>query len=79
MTMEEAEYFRRRERQERAAAKQAGTLSARRAHQQLADNHSVLLYGIPSFDPVAPPANRRRDLGLRPAFTSGLLESRFRR
>lgn len=54
MTMEESDYFRRRERQERAAAKHAGTLSARRAHQQLADYYSIMLYGLSWCDPVTP-------------------------
>ena len=36
MTYEETEYFRRRERQERAAAKNSQNLAARRAHQQMA-------------------------------------------
>lgn len=37
------EYYRRRERQERIAAKAATSLAARRAHQELALRYSVLL------------------------------------
>lgn len=37
------DYFRRRERAERAAAKNAVSESARRAHQELAQNYSALL------------------------------------
>ena len=38
------DYFRRRERAERAAAKGASCEAARRAHQQLAQNYSELLH-----------------------------------
>lgn len=36
------DYFRRREAQERAAAKNAVTLAARRAHQELAQHYAQL-------------------------------------
>jgi len=36
-------FYRRRERQERIAAKQATSLDARRAHQELAARYSALL------------------------------------
>jgi hypothetical protein len=38
-----ADYFRRRERAERAAAKSAGSEAARRVHQELAQNYADLL------------------------------------
>lgn len=38
-----AEYFRRRERAERAAAKRATSDGARRAHQELAQSYAELL------------------------------------
>ena len=37
------EYFRRRERAERAAAKQAASEAARRVHQELAQQYAALL------------------------------------
>lgn len=44
MTNPEAEdYFRRRELDERAAAKRAATQAARRAHQELAQGYAALL------------------------------------
>lgn len=39
---DEMDYVRRREAQERAAAKQASTLAARRAHQELAQLYAQL-------------------------------------
>ena len=43
------QYYRRRERQERMAAKAAPTLAARRAHQEMALRYSVLLmWGDPA-------------------------------
>lgn len=46
MTDEDSlEYYRQRERMERAAAKAAGTDAARRAHQELAQGYSVLARG----------------------------------
>jgi hypothetical protein len=52
MTYEEATYFRRREWQERAAAKCAETLMARRAHQELAERYAAILQGFVLRDPV---------------------------
>jgi hypothetical protein len=52
MTEEQAEYLRRRERQERAAAKAALSVSARRTHQQLAECYSALLHGQDPTDPM---------------------------
>jgi len=43
MSDEDFEYYRRRERQERIAAKSAATLAARRIHQEMALRYSVLL------------------------------------
>jgi hypothetical protein len=43
MDDEDLAYYQRRERQERAAAKAATSLSARRAHQALALRYSVML------------------------------------
>ena len=40
---ESQDYFRRRERAERAAAKNAATESARRIHQELAQGYAALL------------------------------------
>ena len=48
MTHEEADYLRRRERQERAAAKAAVNATARHAHQHLAESYSALLHGLAS-------------------------------
>jgi hypothetical protein len=43
MSDEDLEYYRRRERQERLAAKSAASLPARRAHQELALRYSVMI------------------------------------
>ncbi len=43
--MSSAEYFRRRERDERAAAKAAANESARRIHQQMAQNYAARARG----------------------------------
>ena len=40
-----ADYFRRRERSERAAAKSALSEAARRIHQELAENYAQILRG----------------------------------
>jgi hypothetical protein len=46
---EKADYIRRREAQERAAAKRAPTLAARRAHQELAQQFAEMTFGpLPS-------------------------------
>ena len=45
---ETSEYFRRRERAERAAAKIAATEAARRAHQELAQQYAAMLRGLSS-------------------------------
>ena len=42
MDQESREYFQQRERVERAAAKSAACLQARRAHQELAQGYAVL-------------------------------------
>jgi hypothetical protein len=42
MTQDGIDYFARRERMERAAAKSASSIAARRAHQELAENYSRL-------------------------------------
>lgn len=52
MTYEDVTYFRRREWQERAAAKSAGTLMARRAHQEMAERYAAILHGFVLQDPV---------------------------
>ena len=44
---ETAIYFHRRERAERAAAKKAASDSARRVHQELAQNYAKLLQALP--------------------------------
>jgi len=62
MTDDQIEYFRRRERQERAAAKGAGSLAARRVHQQLDEEYAALLVQFTWYDPVAVP---RSDVALR--------------
>jgi hypothetical protein len=43
MSFEDVEFWRRRERQERAAAKQAADFGVRRAHQELAVQYSLLI------------------------------------
>jgi hypothetical protein len=53
MTDQESDYLRRRERQERAAAKAAVNASARHAHQHLAECYSALLHGLASCEPLA--------------------------
>jgi hypothetical protein len=53
MTQEETKYLRRRERQERAAAKAAVHIAARQAHQHLADCYAALLHGLRSYEPLA--------------------------
>jgi len=52
MTYEETDYFRRREAQERAAAKSAANLAARRLHQQMAENYAAILNGFVLRDPL---------------------------
>ena len=52
MTTQERDYFYRRERQERAAAKNAETLAARRAHQQLAEHYAAILHAFAITNPV---------------------------
>jgi hypothetical protein len=52
MTYEETEYFRRRERQERAAAKSAPSFAARRVHQQMADYYATMLHGLALMEPM---------------------------
>lgn len=52
MTPEERDYFIRRERQERAAAKRAESLAARRAHQHMACSYAAILQLAASNDPV---------------------------
>ena len=42
---EQLEFYRRRERQERAAAKRAASIAARRVHQELAILYASLLRG----------------------------------
>lgn len=53
MTHEETEYLRRRERQERAAAKPAVHATARQAHQHLAECYGALLHGLASYEPLS--------------------------
>lgn len=43
MDQDTREYFQRREQYERAAAKKAHSVHARRVHQQLADNYATLI------------------------------------
>ena len=54
MTYDEVDYFRRREAQERAAAKCACNLAARRVHQQLAEQYAAMQYGMTLVDPLTP-------------------------
>ena len=61
MTDDQIEYFRRRERQERAAAKSADSLAARRIHQQLAEEYAAQLVQFMWYDPAAVPG---RDVAL---------------
>jgi hypothetical protein len=51
---EAQDYFRRRELAERAAAKNAATDAARRAHQELAQSYSELLRGPNSNSSLHP-------------------------
>lgn len=44
MSVDNVEFWRLREREERAAAKRATGLSARRAHQELAVQYSLLIF-----------------------------------
>ena len=53
MAQEESDYLRRRERQERAAAKAALNTSARQAHQHLAECYAALLHSLASYEPLA--------------------------
>ena len=53
MTYEDTEYFRRRECQERAAAKNAGSITARRVHQQMAEQYAGILCGCAWKDPIS--------------------------
>jgi hypothetical protein len=53
MTCEEREYFRRREWQERAAAKKARSPAARLAHQELAEHYAAIVHGLLMRDPVS--------------------------
>jgi hypothetical protein len=52
MSNEDLHYFRRREWQERAAAKSATNLAARRIHQQLAEQYAFILHTLAAMDPV---------------------------
>jgi hypothetical protein len=52
MTYEETDYFRRREMQERAAAKNAASLAARRVHQEMAENYAAILNTFALKDPL---------------------------
>lgn len=56
LDQDSADYFRRRERSERAAAKSALSESARRIHQELAESYAQLLRG--PGDDRRPPAYR---------------------
>jgi hypothetical protein len=53
MTQQDSDYYRRRELQERAAAKYAQSASARRIHQQLAERYAASLSGYVFADPLA--------------------------
>ena len=53
MMYEEIEYFGRRERQERRAAKNARTVEARRLHQQLAERYAALVRRPAAADPLS--------------------------
>jgi hypothetical protein len=50
--IEQLEFYRRRERQERAAAKQAANLAAKRVHQELAILYASLQRGIDPAEAV---------------------------
>ena len=52
MTHQESDYYRRRERQERAAAKNALSPAVRLIHQQLAEHYAAILHGFVLRDPV---------------------------
>ena len=60
MNSVEQEYFQRRERAERTAAKIATCTEARRVHQELAQRYAALAqqYGVPA--PSDPPPKRRK-------------------
>jgi hypothetical protein len=47
------EYFRRREMQERAAAKKASNLHARRIHQQMAEVYAAIISSVARRDPLS--------------------------
>jgi hypothetical protein len=53
VTREQTDYLRRREQQERAAAKAALSVAARRVHQHLAESYSALLQGEDPSDPIS--------------------------
>lgn len=53
MTDDHLDYFRRRERQERASAKTALSLPARREHQQAAEYYARVVHGSMNFDPLS--------------------------
>lgn len=46
INQDSVDYFRRRERVERAAAKKASSEAARRVHQELAQNYAALLRSV---------------------------------
>jgi hypothetical protein len=52
MTHQEIKYFRGRQRQEQAAAKNAHNEAARRVHQQMAEHYAAILHGFVLHDPV---------------------------
>jgi hypothetical protein len=53
VSQDETDYLRRRERQERAAAKAAVHADARQAHQHLAECYGALLQGLMWYEPLA--------------------------
>lgn len=53
MSQDETDYLRRRERQERAAAKAAVHADARQAHQHLPECYGALLQGLMWYEPLA--------------------------
>ncbi|MBV9529454.1 hypothetical protein [Sphingomonas sp.] len=52
MTDDHLDYFRRRERQERALAKTAPSVDARRTHQQAAEHYAWVVHGSRGLDPA---------------------------
>lgn len=57
--MDQIDYLKRRERQERAAAKRAASASARAAHQEMAQTYARLVDQACSHEPSLGPARQQ--------------------